>query len=314
MTITWVKYKKPDVSMTLNGALAGLVAITAGCDAVSPLGSFVIGIVAGIAIVVGVEFVDQKLKIDDPVGAVGVHCVCGSLGTLMVGLFSVDEGLLYGHGFRLLGVQLLGVLAVAAWVTVTMIIIFTIIKRTMGLRVEPEVEIQGLDKTEHALASAYADFMPVPAMSVLPAVNETINTVEDDLREKAYPSGQSREGAILTKVTILFNPIHLDKMKAAMNSIGVTGMTVTSVVGCGLQKGKTDYYRGIKIETLDLLPKVQMDIVVSAVPVDKVIDTASGVLHTGRIGDGKIFVSHVQDAVKISTGERGYAAMQGTDV
>ncbi|MDR1600458.1 MAG: ammonium transporter [Oscillospiraceae bacterium] len=305
MIYTWVKYKKPDVSMTLNGALAGLVAITAGCDVVSPFGAFVIGAISGIAVVAGVEFVDQKLKIDDPVGAIGVHCVCGALGTVLTGLFSLDEGLLYGHGFKMLGVQTLGVLAVAAWVTVSMVVVFSVIKRTVGLRVEPEVEIQGLDKTEHALASAYADFMPVSAMSALPA---------DDLREKAYPSGQSKEGAVLTKVTVLFNPAHLDKMKDAMNKIGVTGMTVTSVVGCGLQKGKTDYYRGVKVETLDLLPKAQMDIVVSAVPVEKVVETASGVLHTGRIGDGKIFVSRIEDAVKISTGERGYAAMQGTDV
>ncbi|MDR2658224.1 MAG: ammonium transporter [Oscillospiraceae bacterium] len=314
MAFTWIKYKKPDVSMTLNGALAGLVAITAGCDVVSPLGSFIIGAISGVVIVLGVEFVDQKLKIDDPVGAVGVHCICGSLGTVLVGFFALDGGLLYGGGFKLLGVQLLGVLSVAAWVTVTMLIVFNVIKKTIGLRVEPEVEIQGLDKTEHALASAYADFMPVSAMSVLPAVNERIQTVEDEIREKAYPSGQTKEGAVLTKVTILFNPLHLDKMKDAMNAIGVTGMTVTSVVGCGLQKGKTDYYRGVKIETLDLLPKVQMDIVVSSVPVDKVVETASSVLHTGRIGDGKIFISHIEDAVKISTGERGYSAMQGTDV
>ncbi|GHU69567.1 hypothetical protein FACS1894184_13800 [Clostridia bacterium] len=312
MAFTWIRYKKPDVSMTLNGALAGLVAITAGCDAVSPLGAFIIGAISGIVIVLGVEFVDQKLKIDDPVGAVGVHCICGALGTILVGFFSLDEGLFYGHGFRLLGVQVLGVLSVAAWVTVTMLIVFNVIKRTIGLRVEAEVEIMGLDKTEHALPSAYADFMPMT--TVLPAANEHVSTIEDDLREKAYPSGQTKPGAVLTKVTILFNPAHLDKMKDAMNAIGVTGMTVTSVVGCGLQKGKTDYYRGVKVETLDLLPKVQMDIVVSAVPVEKVIETASTVLHTGRIGDGKIFVTSVSDAVKISTGERGYSAMQGTDV
>ena len=315
MAFTWIKYKKPDVSMTLNGALAGLVAITAGCDMVSPLGAFLIGIISGIAIVVGVEFVDQKLRIDDPVGAVGVHCICGALGTVLTGLFAVNGGLFYGGGFKLLGVQILGVLSVAAWVAVTMTIVFSVIKRTVGLRVEPEVEIEGLDKTEHALASAYADFMPVPALAVLPAVNESVSFKEaDDLRERAYPSGQTKEGAVLTNVKIIFNPAHLDRMKAAMNAIGVTGMTVTSVIGCGLQKGKTDYYRGIKIEALDLLPKMQMDIVVSSVPVERVVDAASSVLHTGRIGDGKIFVSHVEDAVKISTGERGYAAMQGTDV
>lgn len=310
MAFTWMKYKKPDVSMTLNGALAGLVAITAGCDLVSPFGAFIIGIISGFAVVLGVEFVDQKLRVDDPVGAVGVHFICGALGTILTGLFAVEGGLFYGGGFRMLGVQTLGVVAVCAWVGVAMTVVFTIIKRTVGLRVEPEIEIVGLDKHEHALVSAYADFALTPG--VLQPDMTALDV--DTTREMAYPSGQTKDDASLTKVTVLFNPAHLDRMKAAMNAIGVTGMTVSSVVGCGLQKGKTDYYRGIKISTIDLLPKIQMDIVVSSVPVETVVAAATQTLHTGRIGDGKIFISRVDDVVKISTGERGYAAMQGTDV
>jgi Amt family ammonium transporter len=315
MIFTWARYKKPDVSMTLNGALAGLVAITAGCDVVSPFGAAVIGIIAGIVIVFGVEFVDKKLKVDDPVGAVGVHGICGALGTLLTGLFAVEGGLFYGGGFKLFFTQLLGVVSVMAWVAVAISIVFYVIRKTVGLRVEAEEEVLGLDVTEHGLASSYADFMPTAGASVLPSAEAgQVSDVDLVVREKAYPSGQEKEGAVLTKVTILFNPQHLERMKAAMNGIGVTGMTVTNVMGCGLQKGRVDYYRGIKIENLDLLPKLQMDIVVSAVPVETVIKTAQSVLHTGRIGDGKVFVSGVQDALKVSTGERGYAAMQGTDV
>jgi len=314
MIFTWIRYKKPDVSMTLNGALAGLVAITAGCDAVTVGGSFWIGLIAGIVIVLGVEFVDKVLKVDDPVGAVGVHCICGALGTILTGIFATDGGLLYGGGFAMLGVQILGVVSVAAWVTVTMVIIFSLIKRTVGLRASSEEEITGLDVTEHNLVSSYADFMPAIAGGVLTAPNEKEESGEAVYREKAVPSGQSKPDAKLTKVTVMFNPSHLDRMKAAMNAIGVTGMTVSNVVGCGLQKGKTNYYRGIKIEALDLLPKLQMDIVVASVPVEDVVKAASDVLHTGRIGDGKIFISDVEDVVKISTGERGYAAMQGADV
>ena len=313
MLFTWVRYKKPDVSMTLNGALAGLVSITAGCDAVSPAGAAIIGVMAGFTIVLGIEFIDKVLKVDDPVGAIGVHGVCGALGTVLTGIFSLEEGLLYGHGFGLLTVQIIGILATGAWVAVTMGITFFLIKKIVGLRVSVETEIRGLDQEEHGVSS-YADFMPiaaaVPAWSA--SVTDSIKPLESLYREQAMPSGENREGAVFTRVSIHFNPTHLDAMKKAMNDIGITGMTVYNVLGCGMQKGKKqgEYYRGTRVETLDLLPKLQMDIVVTAVPVEQVIESARKVLYTGKIGDGKIFVANVQDVMKISTGERGYAALQ----
>jgi Amt family ammonium transporter len=288
--------------MTLNGSLAGLVAITAGCDLVSPAGAAIIGIIAGIVVVLGIEFIDQKLKIDDPVGAIGVHGVCGALGTILTGLFAVDGGLLYGGGFAFLGTQILGVVVVAIYVAIVMWIVFILINKTTGLRVEASEEVTGLDSTEHGLVSSYADFMPLASVGVS----------EPDVvkREKAIPSGLTKEGAVITKVTVIFNPDKLDSLKNEMNGIGVTGMTVSNVVGCGLQKGLTDYYRGVKIKELSLLPKMQMDIVVSSVPVESVIEAANKALRTGHFGDGKIFIQEIENVVKISTGEEGYAALQ----
>ncbi|MDR1914895.1 MAG: ammonium transporter [Clostridiales bacterium] len=308
MIITWIRYKKPDVSMTLNGALAGLVAITAGCDVVSPVGAFLIGLISGIVIVFGIEFIDKVIKVDDPVGAVGVHGICGALGTILTGFFALDGGLFYGGGFGFLGVQALGVVVVAAYVAIVMFIVFTLIKKTVGLRASAHEEITGLDATEHNLASSYADFVfstPGTAAAAAP-----VTVVE---AEEAVPLGSNIENAEFTKVTIVFKPEYLDLLKKAMNDIGVTGMTVTNVLGYGLQKGETNYYRGIKIETPNLLPKLQMDIVVSAVPVETVVKTAQKVLHTGHIGDGKVFVYKALNVVKISTGEEGYAALQGRD-
>ena len=310
MIITWIRYKKPDISMTLNGSLAGLVAITAGCDAVNPFGAFFIGLIAGFAVVFGIEFIDKVLKVDDPVGAVGVHGVCGALGTILVGLFSVSDGLLYGHGFGQLGVQALGVVSVMAYVSIAMIIVFSLIKKTVGLRADKEEEIRGLDITEHGLVSSYADFMPaLVSTEIAPATGSSAALP----LAKAKPSLESKEGAKSTKVSLLFNAAKFDEMKKAMNDIGVTGMTVSNVMGCDAQKGRTDYYRGIKVESVELLPKIHMEIVVSSVPVETVIKAATKVLHTGHIGDGKIFVYDVEDVIKVSTGERGYAALQGED-
>jgi Amt family ammonium transporter len=313
MIFTWIRYKKPDVSMTLNGSLAGLVAITAGCDTVSPLGAAIIGICAGFAVVFGIELLDKKFKVDDPVGAIGVHGICGALGTILTGLFATDGGLFYGGGFTLVGVQILGVVVVAIYVAVIMFIIFTIIKKTIGLRASAHEEITGLDITEHGLVSSYADFVvtaPGAAGAVSAAGAVPVEVIEE---EKAVPLGSNKPNAEFTKVTIIFKPEYLDIMKKSMNDIGITGMTVTSVLGYGLQKGRVDYYRGIKVEAPNLLPKVQMDIVVSAVPVETVVSAAQKILHTGHIGDGKIFVYKVQNVVKISTGEEGYAALQGKD-
>lgn len=318
MCITWIRYKKPDVSMTLNGSLAGLVAITAGCDWVSPFGAAMIGIIAGFAVVFGIEFIDKVLKIDDPVGAVGVHGICGALGTILVGFFAVDGGLFYGGDASILLTQTIGVLAVIAWVTVTMIIVFLLIKKTVGLRVSKQEEILGLDIEEHGLSSAYADFMPtVDIVSEVHNATSSAPVATPATMEKAVPVSKtgytpSSDGIKLTKIVILAKQSKFEDLKQAMNAIGVTGMTVTNVLGCGVQKGATEYYRGVPME-MNLLPKVQVEIVVSKVPVDLVVEEAKKALYTGNIGDGKIFVYDVENVIKVRTGEVGYAALQDED-
>ncbi len=308
MIITWVRYKKPDVSMTLNGALGGLVAITAGCDAVSPAGAAIIGAIAAVVIVFGIEFIDKVLKIDDPVGAIGVHGLCGATGTILVGVFATDGGLLYGGGLRYVGIQALGVLAVAAWVAITMLLVFNIIKKTVGLRVSREEEIAGLDMEEHGLSSSYADFMPT--LMVTEAGEEVAVTID-----AAVPTVYKKADAVtasdvkITKIEIVTKQNKFDALKVALNDIGVTGMTVSNVLGCGMQKGSTEYYRGIEVE-IKLLPKVRVEIVVCKVPVETVIDTVKRILYTGKIGDGKIFVYDVENVVKVRTGEEGYDALQ----
>lgn len=318
MFITWARYKKPDVSMTLNGALAGLVGITAGCDAVSPVGAAAIGLISGFAVVWGVEFVERRLKVDDPVGAVAVHGVCGAAGTLCVGLFATEGGLLYGGGPSLLGTQALGVVAVAGWVGGTMFLIFTLIKKTIGLRVTESEEIEGLDITEHGLESSYADFMLVTPEGIVMNGFSADPLPAMPVRESAaaVPVGQGSpaphsppDGAKLTKVVIVTNPMKFDALKDAMNEIGVTGITVTNVMGCGAQKGQAEYYRGVPVD-MTLLPKVKVEIVVCMVPVQEVVNTAKRVLHTGKIGDGKIFVYDIENVIKVRTGEEGCAALQ----
>lgn len=303
MCITWIRYKKPDVSMTLNGSLAGLVAITAGCDLVDPVGAAIIGLIAGFVVVFGIEFVDKKLKIDDPVGAVGVHGMCGALGTILTGFFATEDGLLYGGGVEFLGIQCLGVVAVIAWVAIMMTIIFNVIKHTVGLRVSEEEEIKGLDIEEHGLASSYADFMPV-----LNTVNlgNTITAVPAKVEKVPIPSGET-DGK-LRKVVVIANQNKFEEIKLAMEEIGITGMTVIRAHGCGMQKGNLEYYRGVEME-MKLLPKVKIEIVICEVPLKVVIETLKRVLHTGNIGDGKIFVYDVDNAIKIRTGEEGREAI-----
>ena len=323
MIFTWVKYKKPDVSMTLNGSLAGLVAITAGCDVVNPWAAAVIGVIAGIAVVLGIEFVDKVLKVDDPVGAVGVHCINGALGTLLTGLFISNEDLAARGMSRLhfFGVQALGVFTVAAYVAVAITIVFFIIKKTVGLRVSREEELSGLDLPEHGLVSAYADFMPnVEAIDVVgddytPAeLPESAVPVDEAVPVQlvSEPKKVTASDVKMTKVEIILKQERFEALKNAMMKIGITGMTVTHVMGCGAQKGKPEYYRGV-IHEVTLLPKVQVEIVVCKVPVKEVIDAAKKVLYTGHIGDGKIFVYDVENVVKVRTGEEGCAALQDVE-
>ena len=319
LIFTWLRYGKPDVSMTYNAALAGLVGITAGCDAVSPLGAAIMGIVLGIVIVLAVEFFDKVAKIDDPVGAISVHGICGALGTVFTGLFatgiSTEKGLFYGGGFHFLGVQALGVVSVIIYVAVVMTIVFFVIKKTIGLRVDAEDEIAGLDVSEHGLLTAYSGFAMLPES--VPSGNGEPIVVSGDVPEaEAVPVRKMpsfEEGTPkFTKVEIICKEARLEDLKNAMLSIGITGMTVSHVMGCGIQKGKPEYYRGIQVETT-LLPKVQVDIVVSKVPVRTVIETAKKVLYTGHIGDGKIFVYDVENVVKVRTGEEGYDALQDVE-
>ena len=313
MIITWLRYGKPDISMTLNGSLAGLVAITAGCDMVSPAGAFFIGLIAAFVVVFGIEFIDKVCKIDDPVGAIGVHGMCGAAGTLLTGVFAVDGGLVYGGGFSFLGIQLLGVVCVILWVSVTMIITFDVLKHTIGLRASEEEETKGLDVTEHNLASSYADFMPMVFMGkAKEGAADAGVSVEKAVPVEHYPSAKPVSANVkLSKVVMIFNQAGFTALKDALTDLGVTGMTITQVMGCGTQKGHVNYYRGIKVEEAALLPKMKLEVVVSKVPVEDVIETARKALYTGNIGDGKIFVYDVENVVKVRTGEQGYDALQG---
>lgn len=309
MIFTWVKYGKPDVSMCLNASLAGLVGITAGCANVDALGATIIGLVDGILVVIAVEFIDQKLKIDDPVGAVAVHGCNGLWGTVAVGLFDYNNGVFYGGGFHQLGVQVLGVVCIAAYTAVAMTIVFTILKHTIGLRVSAEEEIMGLDIAEHDLASAYADFLPISATTMGGVTTETIDVT--DLRDKKLApiiGGAKEAGGRYTKLTIMCKEDRFAILKDAMSQIGVTGMTVSHVMGCGTQKGKTGQHRGVKID-MNLLPQLQVDIVVSTVPPELVVEAAKKALYTGEYGDGKIFLYDVENVVRIRTNETGIAAL-----
>ena len=326
MAITWIKYGKPDISMTLNGSLAGLVAVTAGCDAVSVPGAAVIGIIAGFVVVFGIEFIDKKLRIDDPVGAIGVHALCGATGTIAVGFFDMDKGVISGfiyndsltasEAFEYLGVQILGVAVVILWVGVTMTLLFGVMKKCKFLRASAADELAGLDSSEHGLASSYADFMPVPSVmlskdSSLPQTTVAYKDGEVPVSEaipvSAIPS--DGHGHILSKVSIVTRPDKFEALKNAMDAIGITGMTLTQVKGCGLQHRATQYYRGSKIDT-KLLPKIKLETVVTKIPVETVVEAAKKVLYTGNYGDGKIFVYDVRNVIKIRTGEEGYAALQ----
>ncbi|MBQ0027850.1 MAG: ammonium transporter [Lachnospiraceae bacterium] len=336
MIFTWIKYGKPDVSMCLNASLAGLVAITAPCDVTDAFGAIIIGIVAGLLVCFGVWFLDYVLHVDDPVGAVAVHCLNGIWGTLAVGLFATNTapeyaiadaagnemvGLFYGGGFKLLGIQFVGMISTAAWTAVTMFLAYSFIKAVFGLRVTEEEEIIGLDSTEHGIPSAYAGF----------SIMDISNTMTMDVNEntslgsEAYADASEVKKAAavpvvapltsatgINKIVIVAKLTRYDALKKALNDLGVTGMTVTQVMGCGIQKGAGDRYRGVEMDAT-LLPKVKVEVVVSAIPVEAVIEAAKKALYTGHIGDGKIFVYPVEKVVKIRTGEEDFDALQDVE-
>ncbi len=344
MIFTWVKYGKPDVSMCLNASLAGLVGITAGCDVMDAFGAMCVGVVSGLLVCFGVWFLDYVLHVDDPVGAVGVHMMNGIWGTIAVGLFATDtapgfavaqaggasgiacEGVFYGGGFELLGKQLLGVVSVGAWTAITMTIVFFAIKKTIGLRASEQEEILGLDVTEHGLISSYADFAPsmddasvygytkddaksVTKVSPAPA---PVAPVEKAVEVNNYSKPSTDGKPKMTKIVVIFKQQKLQDFIQAMEAIDVKGITVTNVLGCGMQNGQRNYYRGATIE-MNLLPKVKAEIAVCAVPVDKVIDSARAALYTGHYGDGKMFIYDIENVIKIRTGEEGYSALQESD-
>ena len=328
MIFTWLKYGKPDVSMCLNASLAGLVGVTAGCDVVDALGATAIGVVSGLLVPFGVWLLDHKLHIDDPVGAVAVHMMNGIWGTIAVGLFATSsapgyaialeggtikgEGLFYGGGFTQLGLQLLGFVSVAAWAAVCMVIVFTVIKATIGLRASKEEEIRGLDIMEHGLSSAYAGF----EFGGMDFVDGDVDVIGSESMETSVPAlvktSDAGDGKKITKVEILMKQERFERFKKAMNDIGVTGMTVTQVLGCGTQKGAPEYYRGVPMD-IQLLPKTQVEMVISSVPVMDVINAARKALYTGHIGDGKIFVYDVENVVKVRTGEEDTDALQDVE-
>lgn len=330
MIFTWVRYGKPDVSMCLNASLAGLVAITAPCDVTDALGAIIIGIVAGLLVVFGVWFLDYVLRVDDPVGAVAVHCLNGIWGTISVGLFATTSapgnddlvGLFYGGGFALLGKQLIGFVAVASWTVVTITITFLVIRAVVGLRVTEEEEIVGLDAMEHGLASAYSGFSIMDVSNTMMMdVNENTNLGTDDYKAASDAQKNAAVKVVkapaaadtgMYKVVIISKLSRYDKLRKAMNDLGVTGMTVTQVMGCGVQKGAGEKYRGVEIDAT-LLPKVKVEVVVSSIPVDQVIEAAKKVLYTGHIGDGKIFVYNVDRVVKVRTGEEDTDALQDVE-
>ena len=330
MIFTWIKYGKPDVSMCLNASLAGLVAITAGCDVTDAFGAIVIGAVSGVLVVFGVWLLDYKLRVDDPVGAVAVHCLNGIWGTLAVGLFATTSapgndsytGLFYGGGLQLFGLQLLGFVSVAAWTAVTITITFLIIKATVGLRVTEEEEIVGLDPTEHGLASAYSGFSIMDISNTMTMETNANTSLGSDSYEAASPAAKNASVKVVTapvsldtgihKIVIIAKLSRYDYLKKAMNDLGVTGMTVTQVMGCGIQKGAGEMYRGVEMDAT-LLPKVKVEVVVSKIPVEDVIEAAKKALYTGHIGDGKIFVYNVDKVVKIRTGEEDYDALQDVE-
>lgn len=337
MIFTWIKYGKPDVSMCMNASLAGLVAITAPCDVTDCAGAAIIGAVSGLLVVFGVWFNDHITHVDDPVGAVAVHMLNGIWGTLAVGLFATEtapgfetagigEGLFYGGGVSQLLKQLGGMSITIIWTVITIYIAFTIIKKTIGLRVTEEEEIMGLDSTEHGLPSAYSGFSLMDISNTMTMdINENTNLGTDNYHEAsqakkdaAVPvmredmTGIPELSSGISKVVIIAKLSRYDALRKAMNKLGVTGMTVTQVMGCGIQKGAGEKYRGVEIDAT-LLPKVKLEVVVCQIPVDKVIEAAKEALYTGHIGDGKIFVYPVSRVVKIRTGEEGYDALQDVE-
>lgn len=303
MIITWVRYGKSDITMTLNGIVAGLVAVTAGADQLPHYAALLVGVGAAFVMIYGIEFIDHICKVDDPVGAISVHGLCGAFGTIMTGVFSVEKGVIYTGRFNFLGVQLIGVLSVAVYGLAAMTLLFVILKHTVGIRVSEKAEIMGLDRSEHGWQSNVTDDL----ISDLSDGNAK-SVTQIDLSKPIDRSAYKADGKI-RKVVILMNSSKFESLKDALDEIDITGMTVTNVNGCGIQKGSTDYYRGSEAKS-HLLPKIKVEIVISTVPLGLLVDTVERVLYSGNIGDGKIFVYEVENVIKIRTDEEGKMALE----
>lgn len=303
MIITWVRYGKSDITMTLNGIVAGLVAVTAEADQLPHYAALLVGVGAAFVMIYGIEFIDHICKVDDPVGAISVHGLCGAFGTIMTGVFSVEKGVIYTGRFNFLGVQLIGVLSVAVYGLAAMTLLFVILKHTVGIRVSEKAEIMGLDRSEHGWQSNVTDDL----ISDLSDGNAK-SVTQIDLSKPIDRSAYKADGKI-RKVVILMNSSKFESLKDALDEIDITGMTVTNVNGCGIQKGSTDYYRGSEAKS-HLLPKIKVEIVISTVPLGLLVDTVKRVLYSGNIGDGKIFVYEVENVIKIRTDEEGKMALE----
>lgn len=303
MIITWVRYGKSDITMTLNGIVAGLVAVTAGADQLPHYAALLVGVGAAFVMIYDIEFIDHICKVDDPVGAISVHGLCGAFGTIMTGVFSVEKGVIYTGRFNFLGVQLIGVLSVAVYGLAAMTLLFVILKHTVGIRVSEKAEIMGLDRSEHGWQSNVTDDL----ISDLSDGNAK-SVTQIDLSKPIDRSAYKADGKI-RKVVILMNSSKFESLKDALDEIDITGMTVTNVNGCGIQKGSTDYYRGSEAKS-HLLPKIKVEIVISTVPLGLLVDTVKRVLYSGNIGDGKIFVYEVENVIKIRTDEEGKMALE----
>jgi len=315
MCLTWIKFGHPDVTYTLNGCLAGLVGVTAGCAVVDYYGAMLIGIICGIAVVVVAEFIDKKVRIDDPVGAFAVHGSCGAIGTMLVGFLATDSGLLYGGGVHQLGVQLIGIASIAVWVIALMSVVLYVIKHTVGLRVSAEAEISGLDISEHGLVNAYSGMMPdLQMITNVPEKTDTQMSKEmEAVKGVAVEDYSIPDKTALKKVVVITRRENVDVLMKKLDSLGIGGMTVTMVDGYGAQKGQTSMYRGVKIQS-KLLPKVKMEVVIGDIPVDKLINTIKETIYTGQVGDGKIFIYNVLEAVRVRTGETGVQAVRMEEV
>lgn len=328
----WVLHKKPTALGLVSGIIAGLGSITQSAGYVSPFSALLIGFVGGILCFFAVTELKKRIGYDDALDAFGCHGVGGIWGGISAGIFATSSinpditgGLVDGNAGLLIA-EIISILAVTAYSAIVSFVILKLISLVMPVRASEEEEEDGLDYSLHGetaygsvsaagLAVGAHEPVAIPATpSISPKKQFGVEVVAmDDAvvvenHAKAMPSNKAHKNAKMTKVEILINESKFDHLKKALNGIGITGMTVVNVFGYGVQKGHTTYYRGVETDA-DLLPKVRVEVVISTVPLQKVIETARKALYTGNIGDGKIFVYDVENVIRVSTGEEGARAL-----